>query len=637
MSSSVERTGWRSWLDRADRALASAERAMGLAVGHDAKPAGNGDETNTRKAGDGVEKQPRQTPSHTVLCIEPRMPPFRQAGGNDAATPVPARPPLAQNAAGKGVTTTPDSEGAAASPTIAQAAPAAPTVRTDSPPATQPTAASPPPPPPAPVIAILLDGPPALSAGFNQETAPVYVAGGRTMAYAEAVEEGGGTVRWIWDDGKSPERHLEGVHGLLIPGGRDVHPEMYGEPPDPSFGLNLAPLKFDMWQCQMMSAAMKLHIPIRGICRGMQLLNIIGNGTLMQDIRRHIDRPWKYTLNHQDGKHVIAVIPSSRLGKIMPKQAFFINSSHHQGIAKLSDQYESAATAADGVTEAIEKRDAPNVLGVQFHPERAEAEIRRPFFRDFIEDAHRYRDVISRQVIPAAWRRPANPKRAPIVPQHPPVPRVTTASAPAAAPPADAPQATATSRETPVTVANVPKRERYLMEGVAELTVRGYQVVFGSNGDVIHTQNVHELKNMENLCVRTLKHHQVVGTMYGLSGQNVESLLLSLTDVGRRFLHPKTLRVLEHVREAKKIADTTLTSDVFAQKTGWLPWSRSPVKFEIEAVWACFQGKLFLKYGNREIRLYTPLLKHSPDAFDMGLDEFGHALREMKAAFSSKH
>lgn len=169
---------------------------------------------------------------------------------------------------------------------------------------------------------------------------------------------------------------LDGVDGLCLAGGSDIDPSLYGaarlpetEPPDPDR---------DLLESALLREALARDLPVLAICRGLQLLNAVLGGTLEQDIGGHDHRKLR-------DAHEIRIVPGSRLERILGKQAYVVNSRHHQSAAKLAPGLLLAAAAPDGVVEAVEIPGKRFALAVQWHPEsRADGEDAKIFqaFRD---------------------------------------------------------------------------------------------------------------------------------------------------------------------------------------------------------------------------------------------------------------
>jgi putative glutamine amidotransferase len=166
---------------------------------------------------------------------------------------------------------------------------------------------------------------------------------------------------------------LDACSGLVLSGGEDVDPSRYGERPSPALGI-VEPLRDDMEFCAL-AMAEERGVPILGICRGLQVLNVHFGGTLYQDIAT--ERP--SDLLHQqrepwsDRSHGASVRPGSMLQRIVREERLQINSFHHQAIKHLGRGLVVTSRADDGLVEAIEHEQYPWLLGVQWHPERNEA------------------------------------------------------------------------------------------------------------------------------------------------------------------------------------------------------------------------------------------------------------------------
>ena len=151
---------------------------------------------------------------------------------------------------------------------------------------------------------------------------------------------------------------------LIMTGGEDIAPERYNAQRSPNLGKVNAPR--DEFDFRLLAAARRRNLPVIGICRGCQLLNVAFGGTLWQDL------PSEFTVKdvqHRNTHHRISVEPRSRLAKVVGKKDVLVNSSHHQAVRKLAPGFRIVAKSADGVVEAIECDTYP-AIGVQFHPEK---------------------------------------------------------------------------------------------------------------------------------------------------------------------------------------------------------------------------------------------------------------------------
>ncbi len=163
---------------------------------------------------------------------------------------------------------------------------------------------------------------------------------------------------------------VDGLDGLVISGGTDLNPALYGQRPDPA--TDAPDDARDQTEVQLLDAALRAGIPILCICRGMQMLNVVQGGTLIQDLKTPMSHVQKASASDEPGSHPMAhsicVTPGTRLAEIIGEGRHAVNSRHHQAIDKLGTGLMVAARADDGTLEAIE-RPGGFVLGVQWHPE----------------------------------------------------------------------------------------------------------------------------------------------------------------------------------------------------------------------------------------------------------------------------
>ena len=161
------------------------------------------------------------------------------------------------------------------------------------------------------------------------------------------------------------------LDGLLLSGGKDIDPSYYGE--EPVKGIGSIDHVRDAWEMGLFRAALDLGLPIFGICKGIQLINVALGGSLYQDLsacrpgsgphypeEMPVDRPF----------HGLDPVGGSLLERVLGKSQVRVNSFHHQAVKELGQGLRVSATAPDGVIEAIESTDPGSfILGVQFHPE----------------------------------------------------------------------------------------------------------------------------------------------------------------------------------------------------------------------------------------------------------------------------
>jgi putative glutamine amidotransferase len=163
----------------------------------------------------------------------------------------------------------------------------------------------------------------------------------------------------------------EQLEGLLLTGGGDVDPKLYGEPRHAAT-CNVHPRR-DRVEARLIGWALSDGMPLLAICRGMQILNVALGGTLYQDVGsqlpgslRHDCYP-DFSRNHI--AHQIAVKPRSGLSAIVATVDLPVNSTHHQGVRAPAPDLTVVARAPDGLIEGLEYQSHPFALGVQWHPE----------------------------------------------------------------------------------------------------------------------------------------------------------------------------------------------------------------------------------------------------------------------------
>ena len=187
---------------------------------------------------------------------------------------------------------------------------------------------------------------------------------------------------------------LEGAVGLILTGGGDVQPSLYGQRPHPRT-YNVSPRR-DAFELMLLEEALERDMPVLAICRGMQLLNVALGGTLEQHLsdvggrlEHDRDRP------RAEVAHDVRVEEGSIAADIFGSLRVGVNSHHHQGLGKVPEVLEEIAWADDGVLEAAVSRVHPWVLAVQWHPEvMADTDERQmDLFRAFVAATSTYREA----------------------------------------------------------------------------------------------------------------------------------------------------------------------------------------------------------------------------------------------------
>ncbi len=217
------------------------------------------------------------------------------------------------------------------------------------------------------------------------------------LDYVAGVSEAGGVPVILPPIAEMAGEMARGIDGLVLCGGSDLDPGYYGEEPLPELGPTIP--ERDAFEMAMVEHALRRGIPIFGICRGLQVLNVALGGTLYQDLpsQLHPDLiahrqqmpKWQWT-------HEVKVDEGSRIAGIMGTDALRVNSYHHQAIKDLAGPLQAVARSSDGVIEAVEYRDLSErwILGVQWHAEAMrdpEEECpHRNLFRAHVEAAERH-------------------------------------------------------------------------------------------------------------------------------------------------------------------------------------------------------------------------------------------------------
>jgi len=177
--------------------------------------------------------------------------------------------------------------------------------------------------------------------------------------------------------------------GFLFTGGHDVNPKLYGQEKT-GHCEEICDIRDQMEAFIFREAVLNQNKPALGICRGIQLFNVLLGGTLYQDIPSELPSAVKHTKGppYDVPAHSVRLLPESPLRKLIGKENIEVNSYHHQGINKLAKGLEVMALADDGLTEAVYMPDRSYVWAVQWHPEFSlKDEISKKIFSSFAESA----------------------------------------------------------------------------------------------------------------------------------------------------------------------------------------------------------------------------------------------------------
>jgi putative glutamine amidotransferase len=219
------------------------------------------------------------------------------------------------------------------------------------------------------------------------ETRPLGAFVRADLDYVAGVAQAGGVPVVLPPIAEVAEEMTQGIDGLLLSGGSDLDPGYYGESPLPELGATLP--ERDAFEVALLKHALERGVPVFGICRGLQVLNVALGGTLYQDLptqledgsiaHRQLTPKWQWT-------HEVEVRAGSQVAKIVNTTDLRVNSYHHQAIKDLAEGLVASAHASDGVIEAVEFHNLSEcwLVGVQWHAE-AMRDVRTPEHRNLFE------------------------------------------------------------------------------------------------------------------------------------------------------------------------------------------------------------------------------------------------------------
>lgn len=217
-------------------------------------------------------------------------------------------------------------------------------------------------------------------------------------SYARAIADNGGAPVMI--PSIADEAALDAIYdtldGLLLTGGPDIDPASYKQQRHPLTDAGDAAMEHA--EAYLTGRALAANLPVFGICRGIQTLNVVGGGTLYQDVADELKTPISHPADARGRgyiAHTVQIDAGSRLGHAVGRAEIGVNSLHHQAVHELAPGFVAVATAPDGLVEAIERPDRSFVVGVQWHPEelyRADESL-AALFRAFVEAAAAHRQA----------------------------------------------------------------------------------------------------------------------------------------------------------------------------------------------------------------------------------------------------
>jgi putative glutamine amidotransferase len=190
--------------------------------------------------------------------------------------------------------------------------------------------------------------------------------------YVRSVERAGG-LPLIFAPGRREDvpELLDHVGGLVLTGGADIDPDLYGEERHPALGSVFR--ERDEFEIALVREALRRDLPVLAICRGHQVLNVATGGTLVQDIPSQVPGAGAHDPDVERWQtcHDVQILPDTRLREILGTEKVAVNSFHHQSVKQLGRDLVLSARSPDGVVEGIEmpRRAKRFVVGVQWHPE----------------------------------------------------------------------------------------------------------------------------------------------------------------------------------------------------------------------------------------------------------------------------
>lgn len=187
------------------------------------------------------------------------------------------------------------------------------------------------------------------------------------LSYPRSIARFGGVPVVIPPGVSLAEDLVAMLDGLLLSGGPDIDPGSYGAAPDPALGPTEPEL--DSFELEVVRLAEAAELPILGLCRGAQLLNVAYGGTLVQDLSERASLDHRQSEPGEQTTHTVTIEPGSRLAGAMGAGEHEVNSFHHQSVLELGRGLRVVARASDGVPEAIEAEGREFVIGVQWHAE----------------------------------------------------------------------------------------------------------------------------------------------------------------------------------------------------------------------------------------------------------------------------
>jgi putative glutamine amidotransferase len=189
------------------------------------------------------------------------------------------------------------------------------------------------------------------------------------MRYIEAIERAHGCAVILPAANDANVNEILGrLDGLILSGGSDIPYQVLKTTPHPSCTY----LPMARWDSDVrwLDTARKLHLPVLGICLGMQIMNVVAGGSIIQDIPTMCPNAGRHAAPDEMFQHTVELTPDSKVASFARTKYVAITSAHHQAIDRVGDGYVVTAKSPDGLIEAIEYQSEDFCIGVQWHPER---------------------------------------------------------------------------------------------------------------------------------------------------------------------------------------------------------------------------------------------------------------------------
>lgn len=206
--------------------------------------------------------------------------------------------------------------------------------------------------------------------------------------YVDAVDAAGGTPVLLPPSSAAPAELVAALDGLMVIGGPDVDPALYGAEPHPY--TDTPRRRRDEWESGLALAALDADVPLLAICRGIQLLNVVLGGSLHQHVEEVVGHTGHLTMVGQMNPNVVTVRPHTKLASILPGEAGAL-CHHHQAVDRLGRDLVVTAATADGTVEAVEIPGKRFAIGVQWHPEEEPSDGR--LFEAFVAAAREHQEA----------------------------------------------------------------------------------------------------------------------------------------------------------------------------------------------------------------------------------------------------